>query len=127
MGNIIIVMMHNPPEMVEPLQGTEWSSIHKSCNVNDFYMVAIISQITPRGSLMASTTRFIKWTEAVLSSWWGHIELANAGVCRDMICDIANESVNHLSSAHWHIRKGGYTGRDSWKGHSDNSKNTLEQ
>jgi len=49
----------------------------------------------------------------VLSLSVGQIKLGDVGVCQEMICDIAKESVNYLSSAHCHIRKSGYTGRDA--------------
>jgi len=52
--------------------------------------------------------------EQVLSSSRGLIELGNIGVCQEMICDIAQASVNHSSSAYCHIRKSGYTGHDEW-------------
>jgi len=65
--------------------------------------------------------------EWVLSSARELNKLGNIGVCREMICDIAKANVNRSSSARCHIRKCGYTGRDAWKQHRDDSKNTLEQ
>ena len=65
--------------------------------------------------------------ERVLSSSRGLIELGNVGVGLEMICDITKGTVNRLSSARCHIRNSGYTGRNAWKQHRDDSKNTLEQ
>jgi len=104
-----------------------WSCINKLHIVNHFCMVTIIGQIKPWGSLETRTTRFIKRMEWVLSSLWVLIELGDIGVCREMICDIAKGSVNCSSSARCHICTSRYTGRDTWKQHRDNSKNTLEQ
>jgi len=40
-------MMHNPPKMVEQLQGTEQSCINRLNTVNHFCVVTIIGQIKP--------------------------------------------------------------------------------
>ena len=76
-------------------------------------MVTIIGQIKPRGSLETRTTHFIKCMKRVLSSSRGLIELGDIEVCQEMICDIAEGSVNCSSSARCHIRKHGFTGRDA--------------
>jgi len=63
----------------------------------------------------------------VVSSSQGLIKLGDVGVYREMICDIGKRTVNCSSSTGYHIRNSGYTGRDAWKQHHDDSKNTLEQ
>jgi len=118
-------MMHNAHATVE-LQGTEWSCINTLNIVNHFCMVTIIGQIKPWEALKTTTTRGIKCMERVLSSLKVQIHPSDVGVCREMICDIAKGSVNHLSSACCHIHKSGHTGRDAWTQHCDNLKNTLE-
>jgi len=64
--------------------------------------------------------------EQVVSASRGQIGLGHVGVCREMICDIANGSVNRSSSACCHIRKCGYSGCDTWQQHGINSQNTQE-
>ena len=113
MGEIIIAMMHNPPATLEPVPGTDQLCINKFNTVNHFCIVTIIGQIEPGGSFNTRTTRFIKCTERVLSSSQGQIILANVGVCREMMCDIAKRSVNHSLSARCHICKSGYTGHSA--------------
>jgi len=88
-------------------------------------VVTIIGQIMPGESDATRTTPFIERTERVLWSFRGQIPLGNVGVCWEMICDIAKGSVDSSSSAHCQIRKGGYAGRDAWKQHRHNPKNTL--
>ena len=65
--------------------------------------------------------------ERVLSSLGEQIELGDIGVCQEMICDIANGSVNWSSSARCHICKSGYTGHDTGKQHCYHSKHTQER
>jgi len=90
-------------------------------------MVTIIGQIQPWGSLKTIPKLFIKGMEGVLSSSCWQIELGDIGVCREWIWNIAKDSVKSSSSAYWHIYNSGYIGREAWKQHPDNSKNTLEQ
>jgi hypothetical protein len=90
-------------------------------------MVSIIGQIKPGGSGKTRTTRFMKRMGRVLSSSRELINLGNVGVCQEMICDIDKGSVNCSSGTCCHIRNHGYTGRDAWKQHCDDLKNTLEQ
>jgi hypothetical protein len=51
--------------------------------------------------------------ERVLSASQGLIQLGDGAICREMVSDIAKETVNHSSSARCHICKHGYTGYDS--------------
>ena len=80
-------------------------------------MVTIIGQIKQWGFSNARTTCFMKRIERGLSSSRRLINLGDVGVCPEMICDIANGSVNHSSSANCHNRKSGCTGRDASKQH----------
>jgi len=64
--------------------------------------------------------------EQVLSSLRGRIELGDVGEFEEMICDIAKGTVNHSSSAHFHIHKSGYTHRAARKQRRNSSMNTLE-
>jgi hypothetical protein len=68
-----------------------------------------------------------KRMEQVPSSSLRQIELRDIWVWQEMMCVIANYSVNYLSSGRCHIRKSGYNGHDTLRQHFDNSKNTLEQ
>jgi len=52
---------------------------------------------------MTRTTPFIKHTVGVPSRSGGQIKFDDVGVCCERLCDIAEGSVNHPSSARFHI------------------------
>ena len=99
-----------------------WKScLNKLHIVNHFCMVTIIGQIKPRGSWRTRTTRFIERVERVLLPSREQSEPGQVGVYREMLCDIAKVVWTIFSSTRCHIRQSGYTGRDPWKQHCDDS------
>jgi hypothetical protein len=105
-----------------------WRSWITTINIANHYCpITIISQIKPSGSLKTRTTHIIEFMKQVPLSSWGLIELGNKWVCREIICDIANSSVNISPSGQCYIPDCAYTGWDAWKQHRDDLKNTVEQ